>query len=162
MRIYLLCALISLLSNSLFAQDWNADWYKPDYLKSFSEKEIIKMISGKFRSKYFIMGRSEPRSIMIYDLEIDQNGKMTVYNNNSVIKKDRVSVLEYELHIANKNGIVTAATVLTKQNNKELISINTNMFTGILYISKDLKEIMFGNNIEADGGPASVWGRITP
>ena len=152
------CLLIFTLS-SLFVTGWNPDWYKAEQLKTQNEKEILKLVSGNYISEYLIMGMAEPKPIKNYTLEISKNGEMCIYFTDVDGNASRELIYDFEIKINNNDGILTIESTLKQQNNTILIAINNNIFSGIFYISKDRSEIMFGNNIEVDGGPASVWVR---
>ena len=81
---------------------------------------------------------------------------MSVYHSD---EENRKLIYEFVLQIKNNEGILTISSTLEKQDDTEIITISNNIFQGIFYISKTRSEIMFGNDIEADSGPASVWER---
>jgi hypothetical protein len=149
-----LILLFGMINSGLFAQNWSPEWSKPEELKAIGNIEMGNLLAGRYESKYFLMGHSEPQIVTNYEINIDDNGNMKVYNS---IKKDNPGLLfECVLKITNNQGHLTIGTDSVKLGSN-LMVLSVKMFSGVFYIAKDRSGIMFGNDIEVDGGPASAW-----
>jgi hypothetical protein len=146
------------LSGFLSAQDWKPEWYQTADINAFSKREISRMIAGKYTSKCFILGWSEMNRVSNYALSLSRTGKLIVYSVNNAAKGKRTEIFECYLRLHNNEGMLTVETYSIK-NKSELMALDPGIFSGMLYIATKRDEIMFGNGIEVDGGPATVWGR---
>jgi hypothetical protein len=144
------------LSGFSSAQDWKPEWYQTADLNALSKREISRMIAGRYTSEYFILGWSEMNTVTNYALSISRNGKLIVYSITDTAKENRAEIFECYLRLHNDQGILTVETYSIK-NTSELKPLDTGIFSGMLYIGTKRDEIMFGNGIEIDGGPATVW-----
>lgn len=132
---------------------WDPQWTEADSMKELTDIQIKKIIEGEYQSKYLIHGRSEPRPYESNEIVISNDGILRVFSEKKLIT-------QLELKLDNKNGYITVTPVLKEKSADNLPNFNTDIFSGLLYISKNHKQIMFGNNIEIDGGPASAWERV--
>lgn len=147
------------MSNEAFTQNFNPDWLPADSLKSYIDDQIISLIAGRYKSIYIMSGWSSPEPLNHYKIIIYKDGKLEVLLQNDLDKPSDNLILELNLKISNNNGYISIEPVL-KKNSEVLSRLNFDYFSGILYISKDHKQVMFGNEIESDAGPATVWERV--
>ena len=161
--IFMLLVLCTIHSKNIFSSENAINWIDNTEFISKNAGDVFSIIQGSYESVSIQGGWSLAKAYKGHQIKIYKDGKIEYYN--SEIKNDAKYVLicSFYMKLSNSNGYISAeirkSTIKYIENGGDLnlSDSDINWLKGHLYISNDYKTIMFGNNIEIDGGPAITW-----
>ena len=130
-----------------------------DQLKTKTVNDIFNKIEGNYQSLQMQMGWSKAEPLENYYLKIDTNHIIWLYQKVTDKSNAHSLLYKFNMEIINNNGILEVKTTLIYSNKTELGFFDKDWLQGIFYVSTNYNKIMFGNDIEIDGGPSTTWKR---
>jgi hypothetical protein len=152
--------IILLCFCSIIVRSQTETYYTSEQLKSKTIDEIYTLIQGDFISSTEQKAWSSEKSFNDYGITITKDHQVLLYHKASDTAASYSFLYKLDLAIKNNDGYLEAETKMSNVNeSKDVISGFQDLLKGLFYISSDNNKIMFGNDIEIDGGPATKWVR---
>jgi len=162
----MLVAMALLCAGNLASQEEPRAWLPSGELQAKTDTEIFRLIEGRYRSDTIQSGWSAARDYRGQEIAIDRNGRVECFAAPRERGGKPLGLYSFSLRLANSQGYIEvkiAEGSLSRAADNGMDELNAgsaDWFSGLLYISRDHTRIMFGNNIEIDGGPATTWQKI--